>query len=331
MTLQTRKLSTRTLPWPTNWADQFGTEPRPLIVELGFGYGQMLFYLADQFPQAHIVGVEVASKPLSTVEARLRRREVANVRVIDGHAETCLHHLLTPASVQQVHVNFPDPWFKQGHAHRRLIRRPTLDAIVSRLQPGGMFYLATDITAYAEMSHELLAATPGLTNQFTSPWADQIDNRVTTKYEAKAIREGRTNKYFAYQRNDQPAPPVPVIKEVTMPNIVFKTQTRLAEIIPAFERHSESFADDIHVSVMSVFHNGDTLLFEVFVKEPTIDQHIGFLVVPREDGGGEHTLKLASFGHPRPTKGLHRAAAVVDQLIQSHAPDYEALHRKIRE
>lgn len=334
MTVQTRKLSTLTLPWPTDWDAEFGTvgANRPLIVEIGFGYGQMLFHLAQQFPHANIIGVEVAVRPLETVERRLVREGVANVRVLYGYAETFLYHLVGPASLAQVHVNFPDPWFKSGHAHRRVMKRLTVDAVASRLVPGGTFYLATDIDAYAEMSHELLAATPGLRNSFETPWAASIDNRVTTKYEAKALREGRTNKYFAYERTPAPGPAVPLIREAPMPNIVFKTQTPLAPLADGFTKVSASFHDaDIHVSIINVYRSDNALLFETYVKEPTLDQHVGFLVVPREDGSGEHTLKLASFGHPRPTEGMHRAAAVIDRVLQQHAPDYTAIHRKIRE
>ena len=79
------------------------------------------------------------------------------------------------------------------------MQRDTLDAIVSRLQPGGTFYLATDIHAYAEMSHELLAATPGLDNLLPDAWAPRVPERVSTKYEATARREGRACYYFAYR------------------------------------------------------------------------------------------------------------------------------------
>lgn len=334
MTIQHHKLSTLTLPWTPDWRDVFGTpgENRPLIVEIGFGYGQMLFYLAEQHPHANVIGVEVASKPLETVERRVIRREIHNIRVLYGYAETFLHHLLEPASVQQIHINFPDPWFKSGHAHRRVMKRPTVDAIVSRLAPGGMFYLATDIDAYAEMSHELLANTPGLTNTFPAPWASAINNRVTTKYEKKALKEGRTNKYFAYRRNDHPAPPVPVIREVTMPNIVFKTSLPVDDMVARFESHTESFSDeDIHISVMNAYLSPQSVLFEVYVKEPTVNQHVGFLVVPRQDDPHTYTLKLASFGHPRATEGMHRAAAVIERLIQRMTDDYMPIHRKIRE
>lgn len=333
MTVQRQKLSTLTLPWAPDWDAVFDTpgDNRPLIVEIGFGYGQMLFHLAAQHPHANIIGVEVASKPLETVERRIIRREVHNVRVLYGYAETLLHHLLEPASVEQIHINFPDPWFKSGHSHRRVMKRPTVDAITNRLVPGGVFYLATDIDAYAEMSHELLANTPGLTNLFDTPWVNQIDNRVTTKYEKKALKAGRTNKYFAYRRNDHPAPHVPVIQEVEMPNIVFQTSLTMQEMVEQFERCTESFSDeDIHVSVMNAYISPQSVLFEVYVKEPTVNQHVGFLVVPRQDNASAYTLKLASFGHPRPTDGMHRAAAVLESMIQQMSDDYTPIHRKIR-
>lgn len=331
---QTEKLSTLKMAWAPDWDAVFDTvgQQRPLIVEIGFGYGHMLLHLAEQFPHANIIGVEVASKPLETVESRLRRLKVANVRVLYGYAETFLHHLLPPASVEQIHINFPDPWFKSGHAHRRVMQRDTVNAIASRLITGGRFYLATDIDEYAEMSDALLRETPALTNLFPTAWADHIDNRVTTKYERKALQEGRTNKYFAYERNTHPAPDVPLIQELEMPNIVFKTQADLTQLPARFERFSQSFpSEDIHIGVMSVFQNEQALMFEAFVKEPTIEQHVGILVVKREVPH-EYTLKLAAFGFPRATLGVHRAAQSVEQHLRAFCgDDYAVLHRKVRD
>jgi tRNA (guanine-N7-)-methyltransferase len=332
MMLQDRLFSTHSLAWPTDWPTLFGTPaPRPLIVEIGFGYGHMLFHLAETRPEAFIVGVEVASKPQETVERRLFRRKFANVRVIHGYAETLLHHVLQPATVDEFHINFPDPWFKAAHAQRRVIQRDTLDAIVNRLKPGGMFYLATDITEYAEMVHEHLIATPTLTNQLSTAWGDVRPHPIVTKYEAKALAEGRTNKYFTYRRNDLPAPAIPVMYEVEMPNIVFKTALPLTPLAKQYtERVSMSYADDIHVNVMAIYEGRDGLLFEVYVKEPTIEQHVSFAVFPHDEDRQRYTLKLGAIGYPRPTEGMHRAAAVIEGILQGYAPDYEAIHRKIR-
>ena len=91
-----------------------------------------------------------------------------------------------------------------------------------------------------------------------------------------------------------------------MPNIVFLSQTPLQTILDPFERTAVSFHDeDIHISLMHAYYNPNQgkLLFEAFVKEPTVEQHVGFLVARQHDGDGQHTLKLASFGHPRATAG----------------------------
>src|SRR5262249_37513621 len=149
------------------------------------------------------------------------RAKHTNIRLIHAMAETALYHLFTPASIQQIHVNFPDPWFKTDHARRRLIQRDTLDAMVNRLAPSGTFYLATDILAYAEMARDLLQATPGLDNALPDSWVNDLPRRAITKYEAAARSEGRPCYYFVYRRNPTPAPDVPVIRDAEMPHVVF--------------------------------------------------------------------------------------------------------------
>ena len=184
------KLNSKTLPWPTDWTALFGTD-KPLILEIGFGHGQFLLHLATTFPDHNVIGLEISNRCLNRAESRLARKKLTNCHVIHSTAETALAYLLQPASLAQVYINFPDPWFKSRHGHRRLMQRDTLDALVNRLAPGGKLYLATDILEYAEMSSELLAATPGLDNLLDSPWANAMSGRVVTKYAQKARPEGR--------------------------------------------------------------------------------------------------------------------------------------------
>jgi hypothetical protein len=198
-------------------------------------------------------------------------------------AETALHHLFTPASIWQVHINFPDPWFKTGHAHRRLMQRDTLDALVNRLAPGGELYLATDIGDYAEMSADLLRATPGLDNCLPEAWVHQPPERrgVVTKYEAIARREGRLCYYFHYQRNRQPAPEVPVIKDSPMPHVVFSSPLTPAEMVTRFEPRKE-YQGGTSIHLMHAYLGQGTILIETHVGEPTITQHVALLIMERE-------------------------------------------------
>jgi tRNA (guanine-N7-)-methyltransferase len=323
-----QKLSSLTLPWPTNWATLFGIE-RPLILEIGFGRGQFLFHLAQQHPDHNLVGLEVSNRCLTHVENALDRNGIENVRVIHSTAETALHHLFESTSLTQVHINFPDPWFKTKHGHRRLMQGDTLDVLVNRLAPGGLLYLATDIIEYAQMSSELLQATLELENLLNTPWVGSMPGRVTTKYESKAIREGRSCYYFAYRRNDRPSPPLPVIKEWDMPHIVFSSPLTLSEMLSRFQP-SDAVDGETRVSLITGYQGEDTLLFEMFIKEPTIDQRIAFLLLAR-DKPHQYTLQLSSLGHPRSTAGVHKAASLLGDWLLSLHPDSQVLINKVRE
>lgn len=322
-----QKLSSLTLPWPTDWAALFGAR-RPLILEIGFGYGAFLLHLARQHPDANVIGVEIANRCLVHVESRIAREGWPNVRVVHSTAETALHHLFEPASLWQIHVNFPDPWFKKRHGHRRLMQRDTLDAMVNRLQPGGLFYLATDIREYAEMSAALLADTPGLENLLPAAWTENLPGRVLTRYEGKAQREGLPCYYFAYRRTAAPPPPLPPAQELPMPHIVFRSPLSLDDIQAQFAPMQHTVGQ-VYISVLEAYRGRHKLLFEVFVKEPTIEQHFAF-TLSRRPQAGEYTLQLGTLGHARPTEGIHLAAGLLGDWLVSLHPDNRELKRKLK-
>ncbi len=324
------KHSSFTLDWPADWPSLFGQE-RPLIVEIGFGNGDHLIHLAEARPDANVVGLEIASQSMDKAERKIASRGLTNCIAVHSRGETALHHLLEPATVSEFHINFPDPWFKKRHSGRRLMQRDTLDAIVNRLQPDGWLYLATDVLPYAEMSHELLSATPGLTNTLDRPWTDHLSGRFVTKYEQKGIREGRPPNYFIYRRNHEPAPVVPVKTELDMPHLILKTPMSMQDILQQTEKTTHHAGDDIYVMLIHAYINKfeNVLLFEIKVEEPTIDQQIAFLLLPRETEG-EYLLRLGNMGHARPTLGLHRAAGYLADWICSLHPDAAVSERRIK-
>lgn len=321
-----QRLNSRSLPWPTDWSALFGAQ-RPLILEIGFGQGHFLLHLAQQRPQANLIGLEISNRCLTRVERSIERAGLMQVRLIHSSAETALRFLFTPAALSEVHINFPDPWFRKRHSHRRLLQRDTLDLLVNRLQPGAGLYLATDIRAYAEASHALLAATPGLDNQLATPWADALPGRVVTRYERVARAEGRPCFFFAWRRNALPPPPAPVAQEFAMPHVIFRSPLSLEAMRARFHplRH-HSAATHIHCGL--VFLGERSLLFDVYVKEPGIDQHVAFMLLERRGRAGEFTLQLGTLGHPRPTAGIHRAInTLADWLLGLH-DDTVLLERK---
>ncbi len=316
-----KQLNGMQLPWPVDWPELFGREAR-LILEIGFGRGTFLIHLAETNPDANVIGIEISNRSLVAAERAADRLGLTNVRVIHAPAEMALAHLFTPNSLSEIHINFPDPWFKNGHVHRRLIQRDTLNALVSRLTPGGTLNLATDILDYAKMSATLLRQTPGLDNVLDADWAASMPGRVKTKYEAFAEAEGRERAYFSYRRNDRPTPDVPVLKELDMPHMVFETPLTLDEIQAQFEPRQTVEGETI-IHMMNVYRGRHSLLFEVYVKEPTIDQHVAVML--NENMDRTFTLLVSTLGHPRATVGIHRAVSLVADWIFSLNPQGRAI------
>ena len=325
------QLSAINLPWPTDWGKVFG-QSRPLSLEIGFGLGHYLEHLHITRPEHNIVGLEISGFCMTKAERAIRRKRMENVRVVMARAETALRHLFTPESLDEIHINYPDPWFKVRHAGRRVMQRVTLDAMASRMKPGAMLYLATDILEYAEMSAEILEAAPALDNTLPTPWTDHMDGRIVTKYEKKARNEGRRSYYFAYLRNRNPAPDLPVIKELDMPHMVIHTPLSIDEIYEKMVVDPETTdfsAGETRINVIRRYRDDSSLLFEIYVHELTIEQRVGVVVAPRPQSG-EYTIKLSGLGNPRPTEGLHHAVGLITDQITALHPNTRMIHDKVK-
>ncbi len=325
-TFPTSQLSIFNLPWGLDWADLFARQA-PLILEIGFGYGHFLDYLHQARPDANIIGIEVDHHCLDKVERLITRKNMSHVRVAYGFADSALRYLFAPNSLSEVHINFPDPWFKARHSERRLMQRETLNWIVDRMMIGAKLYLATDIADYAEMSADLLENTPALTNLLPTRWENARPHPVQTKYERRAIAEGRICHYFTYQRNSTPTPAYPVEKELHMPHMVIKTGRIYTELSDQIVPHDLD-TDELHIHFLNRYINPKATLFEVFVHEPSLEQHIGVMVVVRENTD-EVTVKVSSIGTPRATKGVHRAVALLGEAILRATPNANILQDKI--
>ncbi len=319
-----KSLNSLTMAWATDWTELFGSE-RPLIVEIGFGNADYLIALAQANPDCHVIGFEVSTQSVYKAERKIRKNKLKNALAIYSRGETAINHLFEPQSIREIHINYPDPWFKTRHAGRRIMQADMLQAMTSRLEIGGLLYLATDIVDYAEMSHELLAEASGLTNELDAPWVNDFPERlITTKYEEKGIREGRPGNYFKYRRNDTVIPDVPVMEEWTVPHVIIKTPMTSQEIASAVEKVTFHKGEYIHVAVFNGFWNinNDSVLFEVNIDEPTIEQHIALSLRHREDKD-DYILRYATFGMPRPTEGMHFATSSLAQWLVDLHPDAE--------
>jgi tRNA (guanine-N7-)-methyltransferase len=186
------------------WAEIFAPDVRPpldLVVDIGFGRGELLIDEARKQPDRAFIGVERSFKRTLKMARRLPRLGIANVRLVEAMAETGIAELLPENSIACAWVNFPDPWPKDRHAPRRLVQAPFIRGLARRLAEGGELHLATDDSAYAAQMAEVLAAESLLVNLYApEPYRREISGRNQTAYELEWREQGRSFHYFAYRR-----------------------------------------------------------------------------------------------------------------------------------
>jgi tRNA (guanine-N7-)-methyltransferase len=171
-------------------------EPRPLEVELGSGDGSFLAQWAAQHADRNFLGVERLLGRLRKLDRKGLRAGLANLRLLRIEAWYCLTWLLPPASVQALHIYFPDPWPKRKHHKNRLINAAFTESAAVALAPTGCVYLRTDDADYfAQMT-----ASFGGHSAFQAIETPVALARVLTDFEREFGVRGVATLRAAYQR-----------------------------------------------------------------------------------------------------------------------------------
>ena len=169
---------------------------KPLWLEIGFGGGEHLVHMATTYPDIGIIGCEPFVNGIAMLLGKIRAAGVGNLAIHPGDVRD-LFDVLPEASVAKAFLNYPDPWPKARHHRRRFVTPGYLTALARVLQPGAEFRVATDIADYVRQTlEEVPQAGFELLGQGDQPW----DDWLSTRYEQKALREGRPPHYLTYRR-----------------------------------------------------------------------------------------------------------------------------------
>ncbi len=176
---------------PLHWSAIFGNN-HPVELEIGFGKGLFLVTAAQQRPDANFVGIEIERKYVLFTANRLAKRGLGNVRLICGDARIVLSNFVPAASLQAIHVYFPDPWWKTRHRKRRVFTGEFARQCVRALRAGGCLFLATDVEDYFTVISDLVAQETGLA-PLSPPQVKEPEHDLDylTNFERKYRRAGK--------------------------------------------------------------------------------------------------------------------------------------------
>jgi len=173
---------------------------RPVWLEIGFGGGEHMVHQAARNPDVGFIGCEPYINGVAMLLGKIRDAGCENIRVHPGDVRD-MFDVLPDNSISCAFLLYPDPWPKKRHHRRRFVTPEHLEPLARVLKPGAFFRVATDIPDYVRQTlvevprhgFEWLAERP---RDWREPWADWF----STRYEQKALREGRVPHYLTFQR-----------------------------------------------------------------------------------------------------------------------------------
>jgi tRNA (guanine-N7-)-methyltransferase len=162
------------------------------VFEIGFGMGEATAHIAKVLPATLFLACEVHQPGVGALLKRIEEQNIGNIRIISHDAVQVLDKMIPKASLDGIHIFFPDPWHKTRHNKRRLIQPPFVATLVQHIKSGGYLHCATDWQPYAEQMMQVLSAEPALKNTAVSQdgYAVKPHYRPLTKFENRGIKLG---------------------------------------------------------------------------------------------------------------------------------------------
>lgn len=194
----------------------FKREVKEICLEIGFGNGEHLAGQALKHPENGYIGAEVFQNGVANLltlitgikegsnipeTISLLPERVDNIRIYDDDIRL-LFKRMPNAFLDKIYLLFPDPWPKKKHASRRFINQENLKELARILKPNGILRIATDHKIYKAWTLRQMHECPDFewTATCGNDWKKEPQDWVQTKYQRKAIKEGRRPVFLDYKR-----------------------------------------------------------------------------------------------------------------------------------
>ncbi len=188
-------------PAPRDPAELFPLTAEQVVLEIGFGGGEHLLHRAALHRQIGFFGCEPFVNGMAKAASGIAEEGLTNIRLYDEDA-TDLLLWLPGGMLSRIDLFYPDPWPKKRHWKRRFLNSDSLEQFHRLLKTGGEFRFASDIESYVNWTLRHVFNHGGFewTAKRASDWQQPWDEWISTRYEQKAIREGRTPAYFIFRK-----------------------------------------------------------------------------------------------------------------------------------
>lgn len=183
------------------WALEVFKNNNPIHIEIGCGKGQFMMGLAKHFPDINFIAIEKYDSVLVRCLEKVSQDDIPNLKLVLLDA-LMLKEVFDKGEVEEIYLNFSDPWPKTRHAKRRLTSYIYLDIYRNILASDGAIIQKTDNRSLFESSLESLSQNDWyLTNISLDLHKTDLFN-ITTEYEDKWSPKGSIYRLEARMYKD---------------------------------------------------------------------------------------------------------------------------------
>jgi tRNA (guanine-N7-)-methyltransferase len=178
------------LPDRPDWPELFDRPTKELHLEIGSGHGGFALAFAAQHPEVDFVAMEWRKKFADWTRARAVQRGLRNLLVVRADARVEVPRLFAEASIDCVHLQFPDPWWKRRHQKRRVLDETFAPLLWSRLRPGGLLEVRTDVSERGDEMREVLEAAGFVNLAGAGRFSERPEGEIPSTREKRYLAAG---------------------------------------------------------------------------------------------------------------------------------------------
>lgn len=185
------------------WKDETGvfSPDQSIFLEYCSGNGDWVIEKALQNPKTSWIAVEKKFERVRKIWSKMHNLQVKNLLIVCGEALTFTRNYLPSGSIQEIFMNFPDPWPKQKHAKNRLVQAPFITELSRIVKPLGKATFVTDDYPYTSQIIQTVSRDSQWRNQFGAPfYTKEWENYGTSWFENIWRKEGREVYYMQFER-----------------------------------------------------------------------------------------------------------------------------------
>ncbi|MUL37533.1 tRNA (guanosine(46)-N7)-methyltransferase TrmB [Gloeocapsopsis dulcis] len=178
---------------PLDWEKVYANFTQPLHLDIGCGKGRFLLEMAIKQPNWNFLGLEIREPLVQEANALRDKLALPNLHYLFCNVNNSLTPLLShlPANtLQQVTIQFPDPWFKNRHAKRRVVQPELVTELATHLASGGIVFLQSDIEAIAAEMCDRFTVHPAFHRQ-AMQWLAENPLPIQTEREKSTLSRGK--------------------------------------------------------------------------------------------------------------------------------------------